>query len=267
LPYDSFNRRIHYLRVSVTDRCNLRCVYCMPEEGVPFIPHSQVLSLEEIRDVVRTAADLGFDKIRLTGGEPLVRKGIVDLVGMISEIEGIRDLAMTTNGILLTRYARDLKKAGLHRVNISLDSLDPEKYSRITRRGRLRDALEGIEAAREAGLFPIKINTVILSDNDRTDALRVAEFAREQGYQIRFIRQMDLQAGEFWVVEGGDGGDCPRCNRLRLSSEGILYPCLFSDKGYDIREYGIREALLQGVANKPGQGVISQNNTFFGLGG
>src|SRR6056297_1239375 len=221
--YDRFNRKINYLRVSVTDRCNLRCVYCMPEEGVPFIPHSRILSLEEITEVVRTAVSLGFDKIRLTGGEPLVRKGIVDLVGMISEIEGVRDLGMTTNGILLTEYARDLKKAGLHRVNISLDSLDPERYTQITRLGRLQDALDGIEAAREAGLFPIKINTVILTDNDRTEALRVAEFARAQGYQIRFIRQMDLQAGDFWVVEGGDGGDCSRCNRLRLSSEGVVY--------------------------------------------
>jgi len=267
LLYDSFNRRIHYLRISVTDRCNLRCVYCMPEEGVPFIPHSQVLTLEEITEVVREAVALGFDKIRLTGGEPLVRKGIVDLVGMISEIEGVRDLGMTTNGILLTQYARDLKKAGLHRVNISLDSLDPERYTQITRRGNLQDALNGIEAAREAGLFPIKINTVILRDNDRSDAMKVAEFARKQGYQIRFIRQMDLQAGEFWVVEGGDGGDCPRCNRLRLSSNGIVYPCLFSDSGYDIREYGIREAILEAVANKPAQGVISNNNTFYGLGG
>ncbi len=265
--YDSFNRPIHYLRVSVTDRCNLRCVYCMPEEGVPFIPHSRILSLEEITEVVRTAVSLGFDKIRLTGGEPLVRKGIVDLVGMISDIEGVRDLGMTTNGILLTEYARDLKKAGLHRVNISLDSLDPEKYRQITRRGRLQDVLDGIEAAREAGLFPIKINTVILTDNDRTEALKVAEFAREQGYQIRFIRQMDLQAGDFWVVEGGEGGDCPRCNRLRLSSEGIVYPCLFSDSGYDIREYGSREAILQAVANKPPRGVVSTTNTFYGLGG
>jgi cyclic pyranopterin phosphate synthase len=239
----------------------------MPEEGVPFIPHSEILSLEEIAEVAREAVSLGFDKIRLTGGEPLVRKGIVDLVGMLSEIEGIKDLAMTTNGILLSRYAKDLKKAGLHRVNVSLDSLDPERYAQITRRGKLQDVLDGIEAAREAGLFPIKINTVILRDNDRSEALKVAEFAKNQGYQIRFIRQMDLQAGEFWVVEGGDGGDCPRCNRLRLSSKGIIYPCLFSDSGYDIREYGIREALLQAVANKPAQGVISSHNTFYGLGG
>jgi cyclic pyranopterin phosphate synthase len=239
----------------------------MPEEGVPFIPHSEILSLEEIAEVAREAVSLGFDKIRLTGGESLVRKGIVDLVGMLSEIEGIKDLAMTTNGILLSRYAKDLKKAGLHRVNVSLDSLDPERYAQITRRGKLQDVLDGIEAAREAGLFPIKINTVILRDNDRSEALKVAEFAKNQGYQIRFIRQMDLQAGEFWVVEGGDGGDCPRCNRLRLSSKGIIYPCLFSDSGYDIREYGIREALLQAVANKPAQGVISSHNTFYGLGG
>lgn len=265
--YDSFNRRIHYLRVSVTDRCNLRCIYCMPEEGVPFIPHSRILSFETIVQVIREAASLGVDKVRLTGGEPLVRQGIVDLTAMIAEVDGIQDLAMTTNGVLLSKYAADLKRAGLQRVNISLDTLDPQRYSEITRWGKLEDVLDGIEAAREAGLFPIKINTVIMQDNDRSDAMRVADFAKKNGYQIRFIRQMDLQAGEFWVVEGGEGGNCARCNRLRLSSEGLIYPCLFSDSGYDIREYGIREALLEAVAKKPAQGIVSKNNTFYGLGG
>ncbi len=265
--YDSFHRPIHYLRVSVTDRCNLRCVYCMPEEGVPTIPHEKILSLEKIAQAVETAAGLGFDKVRLTGGEPLVRRGIVDLVKMLSGIPGIKDLAMTTNGVLLSEYAQDLKHAGLHRVNVSLDSLDPQKYHEITRWGKLRDVLDGIHAARTAGLSPIKINTVLLRGEDRSEAERVSEYARSHGYQIRFIRQMDLQAGEFWEVEGGDGGKCYKCNRLRLSSQGIIYPCLFSDRGFDISQLGIEEAIRTAVNQKPERGAMSRQNTFYGLGG
>ncbi|HDQ14573.1 MAG TPA: GTP 3',8-cyclase MoaA [Sediminispirochaeta sp.] len=265
--YDSFHRPINYLRVSVTDRCNLRCVYCMPEEGVPYIPHSRVLSLEEIAEAVRVAVDLGVHKVRLTGGEPLVRKGIVELVKMLSAIDGIKDLAMTTNGVLLTRYAEKLKRAGLDRVNISLDTMDPEEYRRITRRGDLNEVLEGIKAARRAGLFPIKLNAVIPPNGDRSQALQVAEFAKENGFQARFIQQMNLQAGEFSIVEGGEGGNCARCNRLRLSSEGVVYPCLFSDNGYSIRRFGPREAFLKAVKHKPAQGLISNNNTFYKLGG
>ena len=265
--YDSFHRPIHYLRVSVTDRCNLRCIYCMPEEGVPTIPHEKILSLEKIAEVVETAAKLGFNKIRLTGGEPLVRKGIVDLVKMLSGISGISDLAMTTNGVLLSEYAQDLKQAGLQRVNVSLDSLDPPKYRAITRWGRLKDVLDGIHAARKAGLSPIKINTVLLRNEDRSEADKVREYALSHGYQIRFIRQMDLKTGEFWEVEGGDGGKCCKCNRLRLSSRGIIYPCLFSDSGFDISELGIEEALRTAVTEKPERGALSRQNTFYGLGG
>lgn len=267
LLYDSFNRQINYLRVSVTDRCNLRCTYCMPEVGVPFIPHEKVLRFEEITEVIRSAVSMGVNKVRLTGGEPLVRKGIVELVNMISEIEGIEDLAMTSNGILLAHYAEELKKAGLHRVNISLDTLDPEKYKEITRTGELSRVLEGIYAARDAGLFPIKLNAVIPVDGDTAEAKRVSEFGRSRGFQVRFIRQMDLRSGEFHVVEGGEGGNCLRCNRLRLSSCGIIYPCLFSDSGYDIRSMGVRKALLKAVEEKPAQGVVSRNNTFYGIGG
>ncbi|MFP4179837.1 MAG: GTP 3',8-cyclase MoaA [Spirochaetaceae bacterium] len=265
--YDSFNRRINYLRVSVTDRCNLRCTYCMPEEGVPFISHDDVLSFEEITETVRAAVSMGVNKVRLTGGEPLVRRGIVELVSMISEIDGIEDFAMTSNGILLSRYAGELKKAGLHRVNISLDTLDPEKYKEITRTGELSDVLDGIYAARDAGLFPIKLNAVIPADGDTAEAKRVSDFGGSHGFQVRFIRQMDLRSGEFHVVEGGEGGNCTRCNRLRLSSSGIIYPCLFSDTGYDIRVMGIQEALTKAVEEKPAQGVVSRNNTFYGIGG
>lgn len=154
--FDRFNRKINYLRISVTDRCNLRCVYCMPEEGVVLLDHKEILSFDEIVDVAKTAVRKGVDKIRVTGGEPLVRNGIIDLVKMIGEIDGIKDFSMTTNGILLSKYADDLANAGLHRVNISLDTLDPEKFKQITRGGDIQKVFDGIEAAKKAGLNPIK---------------------------------------------------------------------------------------------------------------
>ena len=149
---DAYNRPISYLRISVTDRCNLRCVYCMPPEGVPWRPHEGILRYEEIETIVQAAAELGISKVRLTGGEPLVRAGFVDLVRDLARLPGIDDLAITTNGILLSRYAADLAEAGLHRVNVSLDTLRPARFQRITRRGRLEDVLTGMEAAREANL-------------------------------------------------------------------------------------------------------------------
>ena len=147
--FDRFNRKINYLRVSVTDRCNLRCVYCMPAEGIKLISHDQILSFEEIADVVRVAVTMGITKVRITGGEPLVRKGIIQLVGMIGRIKEISDLSMTTNGTLLKNFADDLAGAGLHRINISLDSVDPVKFREITRGGNVNDVFEGIRAAKK----------------------------------------------------------------------------------------------------------------------
>ena len=146
--FDQFNRRINYLRISVTDRCNLRCTYCMPEEGIVQIPHNQVLTFEEIVEIARIAVQHGFDKVRITGGEPLVRKGIVDLVRMLKTVEGITDLGLTTNGTLLKQFAQPLYDAGLKRINVSLDTLDPQKYKAITRVGTLSDVLEGLEEAK-----------------------------------------------------------------------------------------------------------------------
>jgi len=160
--HDRFHRAITYLRVSVTDRCNLRCVYCMPEEGVQLRTHEEILRYEEIARIVRVGSELGFTKVRLTGGEPLVRPGIERLVAMIAQIPGLNDVAMTTNGILLARYAHALAAAGLDRVNVSLDSLDPKRFHEITRWGSLDDVLRGLQAAEEAGLTPIKINTVVI---------------------------------------------------------------------------------------------------------
>jgi len=264
--FDRFDRRIDYLRVSVTDRCNLRCVYCMPPGGVPSIPHEQVLSFEAIRDIVQEAVYLGIRKVRLTGGEPLVRRGVVTLVSMLAAIDGICDLAMTSNGILLREFAVPLANAGLHRVNISLDAIAPGRYAEVTRGGDVHRVLDGIAAAREAGLTPVKLNCVVQHSPEEPDALAVARFAREQGLELRFIRRMNLSAGEFSTVIGGRGGDCPRCNRLRLSSDGQIHPCLFSDLAFDVREYGPAEALRRAVAAKPESGRSSQKS-FHAIGG
>ncbi|MFW5786229.1 MAG: GTP 3',8-cyclase MoaA, partial [bacterium] len=159
--YDRFNREITYLRISVTDRCNLRCTYCMPSCGVDLKSHHDMLTFEEITEIARVAVGLGIRKIRLTGGEPLVRRGIVELVRQLAAIEGLETLAMTTNGILLPRYARDLRAAGLQAVNISLDTLDAARYREMTRGGRVEDAVAGVDAAIVAGFRPIKINVVV----------------------------------------------------------------------------------------------------------
>src|SRR5450759_933453 len=155
---DRFDRNINYLRISVTDRCNLRCSYCMPEEGIQLLRHADILTFDEITQFTRVAVENGVTKVRITGGEPLVRKGVTALVRMISDIEGIEDLSMTTNGVLLNQFAVDLKNAGLQRVNISLDTIDPEKFKAITRTGDINDVFEGITAAKNAGLSPVKIN-------------------------------------------------------------------------------------------------------------
>jgi len=265
--YDSFNRKINYLRISVTDRCNFRCKYCMPAEGVPMISHSDVLSFDEIADFTRLAVSRGIDKVRLTGGEPLVRKGIVSLVKMLADIDGIKDLSMTTNGALLPKCAKELKLAGLDRVNISLDSMDAERFREITRLGNLEEVLKGIDAAEEAGLLPIKLNCVIKENSQEEDALAVKAFAEERGFQVRFIHEMSLADGSFSVVEGGEGGHCGICNRLRLSADGKIFPCLFSDIGYSIRELGGEEALNLALKNKPKSGTASVGHEFYNIGG
>lgn len=265
--FDNFDRRIHYLRVSVTDRCNQRCVYCMPTNGVRWVSRQSVLSFEEIVDVVRTAVGMGIDKVRLTGGEPLVRRDVVHLVTMLAKIAGIADLAMTTNGILLSDFAKPLADAGLHRINISLDTLDPQRYRRITRGGDVRRVLAGIDAARSAGLEPVRLNCVVERSSCEPHAQAVAAFAKTNALTVRFIRRMDMTAGQFWPIDGGSGGDCRRCNRLRLSSDGMIRPCLFSDLAFGVRELGASEAIRQAVAAKPESGHRSRHNTFYHIGG
>jgi cyclic pyranopterin phosphate synthase len=264
---DRFNRNLDYLRISVTDRCNLRCRYCMPEEGIKLLRHEDMLSFDEIADFTRMAVYYGVTKVRITGGEPLVRRGIVSLVSMLALIDGIKDLSMTTNGILLKQFAGELKSAGLQRVNISLDTVDHRKFADITRSGSLNDVFDGIEAATKAGLVPVKINCVINQSKEEEEALAVTEYCRINGLEIRYIRQMDLVNGHFSVVEGGTGGDCANCNRLRLTSNGKLKPCLFNDIEFDVRILGFERALTLAAEQKPECGTKNFTGEFYNIGG
>jgi len=264
--FDSFNRRINYLRISVTDRCNLRCTYCMPAEGIELMPRERILKFTEIAEITRIAVGMGVTKVRITGGEPLVRRRIVELVGMIARIDGVEDFGMTSNAIALPLFAKPLFDAGLQRLNISLDTVDPQRFRELTRCGELADAIAGIDAAIEAGFDPIKLNCVIEASSGEPDARGVAAFGAERGLPVRFIRKMNLATGEFWEVEGGDGGKCSICSRLRLSSDGKLFPCLFSDLSYDMREMGIERAIHAALEDKPqsGQRATREFNTLGG---
>jgi len=265
--FDPFNRSINYLRVSITDRCNLRCVYCMPEEGIRLMDHAEIISYEEILEVILEGIRLGITKVRITGGEPLVRKGVVGFVEMIAQLKGITDFGMTTNGILLEQFASDLARAGLHRVNISLDTINPEKYRQITRGGELEKVFSGIQAANEAGISPIKINCVVKNSSLELDAMEVGNYCRQNNLEVRFIHEMDLDTGCFTLVEGGDGGNCRNCNRLRLTANGMIKPCLFANLEYNIRDLGIREAMLSAINTKPEKGKINNHNLFHNIGG
>jgi cyclic pyranopterin phosphate synthase len=239
----------------------------MPEEGIQLLKHEDILSYDEITDFVKEAAVSGINKVRITGGEPLARKGIVTLTGMIAAIKGIKDLSMTTNGTLLELFADDLSKAGLQRVNISLDTVDPEKYAFVTRTGNLNDVFKGIEAAKKAKLFPIKINCVIRKSRDEEDARSVTQFCKDNNLEIRYIKEMNLAKGSFSRVEGGTGGNCIICNRLRLTSTGKLKPCLFSDIELDIRKMGYENAIKLAISLKPEQGLSNMKNSFYNIGG
>ena len=189
MAIDRFGRNIHYLQISLTDHCNLRCVYCMPED-MTFRPNAELMQDDEVLQLVRLFAQLGFDKYRLTGGEPTVRANLVDLVGEISQVPGVRSLSMTTNGVLLARLAVPLAKAGLQRVNVSLDTLNPEKFRRLTRWGSMGDVWEGLEAAEAAGLRPIKINAVVVNGYNEADVVELAALTLEHPWQVRFIEMM-----------------------------------------------------------------------------
>jgi len=195
---DSFGRTHTNLRISVTDRCNIRCFYCMPEQGVEFVPRQEILSYEEIERFVRIAAPLGIDKLRVTGGEPLVRKDLPVLIRRLAAIPGIHDLALTTNGVALAELAEPLYEAGLRRINVHLDTLDRQRFRQITRRDDLDRVLEGIAAARRVGFHPIKLNAVAVKNLVEPDVAPLARYAREQGFEVRFIEFMPLDAQDLW---------------------------------------------------------------------
>jgi cyclic pyranopterin phosphate synthase len=209
---DSYNRTIDYLRVSVTDRCNFRCVYCMPEEGAPVAPKSEILTYEELERLIRIAVGLGMTRIRLTGGEPLVRKDIGLLVEKIGALPGLRDLSMTTNGFLLARHAANFARSGLNRVNVSLDTLRPERFARIARRGSLEEVLSGIDAALDAGLSPIKLNCVVMRGWNEDEVVDFARLTLEQPFDVRFIELMpinwskgDDSMGDYFALSAAPG--------------------------------------------------------------
>jgi cyclic pyranopterin phosphate synthase len=189
---DHYDRDINYLRVSITDRCNLRCTYCRPKEGISLKGHADILRYEEILRVVSQTVKMGLIKVRLTGGEPLVRRGFVEFAGNLKKIKGLQDISLTTNGILLAQYAEDIFRAGITRINISLDSLDKEKYFQITRGGNLDDVFRGIAAAEKAGFAPIKINTVLMKGFNDNEALDFVRLALSKPFQVRFIEMMPV---------------------------------------------------------------------------
>jgi cyclic pyranopterin phosphate synthase len=277
---DEYGRKINYLRISITDRCNLRCTYCMPPDGISLLNHNDVLRYEEITRLAHLAYELGFIKFRITGGEPLVRKGVPDLVENISGFGNNIDLSLTTNGILLSKYAKDLKSAGLQRINISLDTLDREKFKRISRFDLFQDVIKGIRSAIEVGFNPIKINVVVVRSFNYDEVLDFIDMTKDQPLWVRFIELMPFSRSEFsledfvsademktkieahykiteingtdsstpardYLVEGHKGQIgfiapmskkfCDHCNRIRLTADGRLLPCLMSEIEIDVK--------------------------------
>jgi cyclic pyranopterin phosphate synthase len=264
--YDSFNRRIDYLRISVTDKCNLRCRYCMPEEGVPVRRHQDFLSFEQITAVVRAAVGLGVTKARLTGGEPLVKRGIVELVGMLRGVEGLQALAMTTNGTLLNRYAGALRAAGLDSLNVSLDTLDPERYRRLTRGGEIRRVLAGIDAA-VAEQFPVKINMVVLGDTPEPEIGEMRRFCSVRGLTLQLINHYVLAGEKTDDYRYDRPPRCEECNRIRLLADGTLKPCLHSDEEIPIDLKDIEGSLRTTIARKPQRGSVCTRRSMMEIGG
>lgn len=263
---DKFNREISYLRISVTDRCNLRCIYCMPEEGMQLKQHREILRYEQIEQVVREAAGLGINKVRLTGGEPLVKKDIEFLIERLAGIEGIKELCLTTNGVLLVQKAKILRQAGLTSLNISLDTLQPEKYREITRVGNLTDVLNGIDAAIDEG-FKIKINMVVIKDKNENEIEDIKRFCNDKNIKTQLINHYSLRQNKNDTYLFDRPPKCKNCNRIRLLSDGILKPCLHSDIEYKINFAGIRESLENAILSKPERGLSCKSRKMFEIGG
>jgi len=301
---DTFGRTIDYLRLSVTDRCNLRCCYCMPEEGVPSIPHGEILSYEELLRVAAAAVRIGVRKIRVTGGEPLVRKGIVDFIRQLAALPERPEVTLTTNGLRLGELAGELKSAGLSRVNVSLDTLREERFERITRRSGLAQVLAGLEAAEKAGLVPLKVNMVPILGVNEDEIIEFARFTLRHHWEIRFIEYMPVSdglgfgsdqrfpapaimeelsrlgnliplprsgpagparlfrypdaPGTLGVIPAVSSHFCAECNRLRVTADGRIRPCLFSEGEIDLKpalrstvDARLEEVLAEAVGAKP----------------
>jgi cyclic pyranopterin phosphate synthase len=310
---DSYKRKIEYMRISVTDRCNLRCVYCMPSEGIDLTAPEKILRYEELLRVARIAAANGISRIRVTGGEPLVRKGIVGFIRDLAAIDGIEDLSLTTNGVLLGKYAKELKEAGLKRINVSLDSLNRERFEKLTRGDKLDTVLAGLDAAEAAGLTPVKVNMVVIKGFNDDEIVDFANISKTKPYHIRFIEYMPFNTEEGWQKEkcisakeiqqrivanealvpvestaGASGparrfrfkgapGEvgfispvtehfCGECNRIRLTADGKIRTCLFSDTEIDIRaalrdgsdDKSIEALLFHAVKVKPMKHQINE---------
>jgi GTP 3',8-cyclase len=263
---DKFNREINYLRISLTDKCNLRCIYCMPEEGLPMKQHKDILRYEQIEQIVKEAVQLGINKIRLTGGEPLVKKDIEILIKKLASITGIRELCLTTNGILLAQKARVLKQAGLTTINISLDTLQPEKYKEITRVGNLVDVLKGLDAAIDEG-FKIKINMVVLKDKNENEIDEIKKFCRNKNIQSQLINHFSLKRNKNDENFFDRPPKCNNCNRIRLLSDGILKPCLHSETEFKVNFADIRGSLENAILAKPERGLSCNSRKMFEIGG
>ena len=292
---DRLGRNITYLRISVTDKCNLRCRYCMPEEGVCKKDHADMLTEEEIINAVEAAASLGITKVRITGGEPLVKKNIVSICRRTAAVEGIKEVCLTTNGVLLPQLAKPLKEAGVKRLNLSLDTLDPDRYAYITRIGTLENFRKGLDAAFEAGFEKIKINAVLIGGFNDDEIVPMAELTKKYPLDMRFIELMPMyDSGDFGpeayvsysrvleklpdaVPVSQDGGVaklyrlpgalgniglispvsahfCGECNRLRLTADGKLKPCLHAADEYPIKglnKAGMKAVFEQAIWNKP----------------
>ena len=292
---DRLGRNISYLRISITERCNLRCRYCMPEDGICKLKHEDMMTEDEIIMAVEAAAELGITKLRLTGGEPLVKKNIVSICRRAAAVEGIQEVCLTTNGILLPKLAKPLKEAGVERINLSLDTLDPEKYAYITRIGKLEDFYAGLNAALDAGFQKLKINAVLIGGFNDDEIVPLAELTKQYPVDMRFIEMMPMyDSGDFneasfipnsrvldqlpdAVPMPYDGGVaklyrlpdalgniglispvnvhfCSDCNRIRLTSDGKLKPCLHSGDEYSIRgldKAGVKKIMEEVIWNKP----------------
>ncbi len=292
---DTYGRDIYYLRLSVTERCNLRCRYCMPEDGICKKQHEDMLTEDEMIQAVEVAASLGFRKVRLTGGEPLVKKNILSICRRVAEVPGIEEVCLTTNATLLLQLAGPLREAGVRRLNISLDTLDEEKYTHITRRGRLQDAMAGIQAAIAAGYDKIKINAVLIGGFNDDEIEKLARLTMDYPVDVRFIELMPIGDSEefgqdamipceevlrrlpelvhcdhdggvasLYRLPGAQGNVglirpisqhfCDTCNRMRLTADGKLKPCLHSSREYAIKgldREGVAEQLKAAVLGKP----------------